>query len=217
MMYKIYKIYNVFSNKERKKIIKDCQPFLLTGSQLADYYNDIALGGGWAGNIKNAGFKGEITYFISDESYINNSTSLSTSIDYSFTNGLYILGSYLYNSNGFTDAEQFPVQYTLGSVTQNVLSPKNLMPSKNSYLIQTSGYITPAINSSLTLLYGEGINFFFISPNITYDINSSLDASVIGQFFFMNNNNEIPTNTGIVSNNSVNTINGYYARIKWSF
>ena len=184
---------------------------------LADYYNDIALGGGWAGNIKNAGFKGEITYFISDESYINNSTSLSTSIDYSFTNGLYILGSYLYNSNGFTDAEQFPVQYTLGSVTQNVLSPKNLMPSKNSYLIQTSGYITPAINSSLTLLYGEGINFFFISPNITYDINSSLDASVIGQFFFMNNNNEIPTNTGIVSNNSVNTINGYYARIKWSF
>mgnify|MGYP004248135439 CR=1 FL=1 len=92
---------------------------------LANYYDDIALGGGWAGNIKNAGFKGEITYFISDESYINNSTSLSTSIDYSFTNGLYILGSYLYNSNGFTDAEQFPVQYTLGAVTQNVLSPKN--------------------------------------------------------------------------------------------
>ena len=39
-MYKIYKIYNVFSNKERKKIIKDCQPLLLTGSQLADYYNE---------------------------------------------------------------------------------------------------------------------------------------------------------------------------------
>ena len=117
----------------------------------------------------------------------------------------------------FHQFQQFPVQYTLGSVTQNVLSPKNLMPTKNSYLIQTSGYITPAINSSLTLLYGEVINFFFISPNITYDINSSLDASVIGQFFFMNNNNEIPTNTGVVSNNSVNTINGYYARIKWSF
>ena len=33
----------------------------------------------------------------------------------------------------------------------------------------------------------------------------------------LDKNNEIPTNTGIVSNNSVNTINGYYARIKWSF
>ena len=140
---------------------------------LADYYNDIALGGGWAGNIKNAGFKGEITYFISDEASENNSTSLSTSIDYSFTNGLYILGSHLYNSNGYSD----PQQFELGAITQDVLSPKNLMPSKNSYLIQASAFITPAINTSFTFLYGQGINFFFFSPNITYDISSSLDAS----------------------------------------
>ena len=28
-----------------------------------NYFSDIALGLGWAGNIKNAGFKGEATYF----------------------------------------------------------------------------------------------------------------------------------------------------------
>ena len=181
---------------------------------LADYYNDIALGGGWAGNIKNAGFKGEITYFISDGDSENNSTSLSTSIDYSFTNGLYILGSHLYNSNGYSD----PQQFELGAITQDVLSPKNLMPSKNSYLIQASAFITPAINTSFTFLYGQGINFFFFSPNITYDISSSLDASIIGQFFYMNNDSDqstVPIWPEI--NNAISRINGYYARLKWSF
>ena len=181
---------------------------------LADYYNDIALGGGWAGNIKNAGFKGEITYFISDESSENNSTSLSTSIDYSFTNGLYILGSHLYNSNGYSD----PQQFELGEVTQDVLSPKNLMPSKNSYIIQASAFITPAINTSFTFLYGQGINFFFFSPNITYDISSSLDASIIGQFFYMNNDSDQAiAPIWPEANNTISRINGYYARLKWSF
>jgi len=181
---------------------------------IADYYNDIALGGGWAGNIKNAGFKGEITYFISDESSENNSTSLSTSIDYSFTNGLYILGSHLYNSNGYSN----PQQFELGAITQDVLSPKNLMPSKNSYLIQASAFITPAINTSFTFLYGQGINFFFFSPNITYDISSSLDASVIGQFFYMNNDSDQPmVPIWPEANNTISRINGYYARLKWSF
>ena len=175
---------------------------------LANYYDDIALGGGWAGNIKNAGFKGEITYFISEDSSEENSTSLSTSIDYSFKNGFYILASHLYNSNGFSDPQQFDLQ----SVTQNVLSPKNLMPSKNSFLIQASAFITPAINSSFTLLYGEGINFFFFSPNISYEINSSLDASIIGQFFYMDD--EFNPDMPVVI---LNRINGYYARLKWSF
>ena len=182
----------------------------------ANYYDAIALGGGWAGNIKNAGFKGEITYFISDDSSEVNSTSLSTSIDYSFKNGFYILGSHLYNSNGFSDPQEFNLQ----SVTQNVLSPKNLMPSKNSYLIQASAFITPAINASFTLLYGEGINFFFFSPNISYDINSSLDASIIGQFFYINDPvyNIIPdANNPENFNNPINKINGYYARLKWFF
>ena len=182
---------------------------------LANYYDDIALGGGWAGNIKNAGFKGEITYFISEDSSEKNSTSLSTSIDYSFKNGFYILASHLYNSNGFSD----PYEFNLQSVTQNVLSPKNLMPSKNSFLIQASKLITPAINSSFTLLYGEGINFFFFSPNISYEINASLDASIIGQFFYMDDefNPYIPIDTDVAPINTINKINGYYARLKWSF
>ena len=174
----------------------------------ANYYDDIAIGTGWAGNIKNAGFKGELTYFIIKNpqdifpSQQKNSISLSTSVDYSFKNGFYILGSYLYNSNGFSD----PSVFSLGSLTENVLSPKNLMPSKNSYLIQASKLITPAINSSLTILYGKGVNFMFISPNITYDINKSFDLNFVGQFFY-----------GEVDDDFQNLLKGVYLQIRYSF
>ena len=173
----------------------------------ANYYEDVALGGGWAGNLKNAGFKGEFTYFVAKNLLVDgvdqdNSISLSSSVDYSFKNGFYILGSYLYNSNGFSD----PSVFSLGSLTENVLSSKNLMPSKNSYLIQASKPITPAINSSLTLLYGQGVNFMFISPNITYDINKSFDLNFIGQFFY-----------GEMNGDFQNLMKGIYLQLRYSF
>ena len=96
----------------------------------ANYFDDLVLGGGWAGNIKNAGFKGELSYFINNN--FNNTLSLSTSLDYSFKNGYYLLGSYLYNSEG----SNTPGLLNFINITDNVLSPKNLMPSKNSYLLQ---------------------------------------------------------------------------------
>ena len=50
--------------------------------------SEIVLGGGWAGNIKKAGFKGELSYFINNN--FNNTLSLSTSLDYSFKDGYYL-------------------------------------------------------------------------------------------------------------------------------
>jgi hypothetical protein len=174
----------------------------------ANYYDDIAIGTGWAGNIKNAGFKGELTYFIVKNqqdifpSKQKNSTSLSSSIDYSFKNGFYILGSYLYNSNGFSDSNLF----NIALLTQTSLSAKNLIPSKNTYLLQLTKPVTPAINSSLTILYGQGVNFMFISPNVSYDISESFDFSVIGQFFYGEMNEEMQ-----------NLLKGVYLQLRYSF
>ena len=170
----------------------------------ANYYDqDFALGGGWAGNIRNAGFKGEVSYFLTKNPIPNeNSFSLSTSFDYSFKNGIYILGSYLFNSKGVSNSNIF----NLGAINENVLSPKNLMPSKNSYMIQTSKPISPAINSSLTFLYGQGINLLYISPNISYDINSDFDLNFIGQLFYAD-----------VNGNFKSIMNGIYLQLRYSF
>ena len=58
------------------------------------------LGGGWAGNLKTAGLKGEFSYFISEDH--KNSFALTGAMDYSFANSLYLNAGYLYNSNGET-------------------------------------------------------------------------------------------------------------------
>ena len=39
----MYKIHNVFSNKERKKLIKDVQPFLMDREQMNIHYNNTKL------------------------------------------------------------------------------------------------------------------------------------------------------------------------------
>ena len=36
-----------------------------------NYYNDLALGAGWAGNLKKSGLKGELTYFHPKENLVD--------------------------------------------------------------------------------------------------------------------------------------------------
>ena len=167
----------------------------------ANYFNDIVLGGGWAGNIKNAGFKGELSYFF-DKENIENSLSFSSSLDYSTKNGFYFLGSYLYNSNGMNESNFL----SLININANVLSPKNLMPSKHSYLLQVNKPISPPLNVSLNILYGKGIKLLYVSPSLTYDISSNLDAGVIVQYFYLDNFGDFK-----------NLLKGYYLQLKYSF
>ena len=167
----------------------------------ANYFNDIVLGGGWAGNIKNAGFKGELSYFF-DKENIENSLSFSSSLDYSTKNGFYFLGSYLYNSNGMNESNFL----SLININANVLSPKNLMPSKHSYLLQVNKPISPPLNMSLNILYGKGIKLLYVSPSLSYDISSNLDAGVIVQYFYLDNFGDFK-----------NLLKGYYLQLKYSF
>ena len=166
----------------------------------ADYFDDIVVGGGWAGNILKAGFKGETSYFINNNT--DNALSLSTSIDYSFKSGYYLLGSYLYNSQG----RNSPGLLNLINITDNVLSPRNLMPSKNSYLLQLSKPISPPLNASITIMYGAGINLLYLSPSISYDVSSRIDLNLIAQIFYLENNQKL-----------ANLIRGLYIQLKYSF
>ena len=70
---------------------------------LAGYaQGDLALGTGWAGNLGNASFKGEFSYFHkATETTVNfNYNNLllgAISVDYSFANSLYLNGSVMFN------------------------------------------------------------------------------------------------------------------------
>ncbi len=168
-----------------------------------NYYRDIILGMGWAGNIKNAGFKGEISYFHGwrDNRFINDAVSTSVTIDYSLKSGFYMAGSFLYNNIASN---------TIFSTTQlqsDNLSPKMLMPAKYTFMVQGQQQISPVVSANAALIYSPIVNLFVIAPTVSYSIATNLDFDVILQSYFANNAN----NKFAALGNSLNM------RIKWSF
>ncbi|NNF21535.1 MAG: hypothetical protein HKN67_06310, partial [Saprospiraceae bacterium] len=87
--------------------------------------NDIVLGTGWAGNLGNAGFKGEFSYFIPTKDNGPKDALLATiAFDYAFKNSLYLNLSVLFNSDGSSDSQNNPLLLaTSGLLTTRYLSP----------------------------------------------------------------------------------------------
>lgn len=165
------------------------------------FENNITLGTGWAGSIGLVGFKGEVTYFNPYDARKSNNISASTSFDYAFNSGFYILGTYLLNTSG----------------TNNVIDPNlpvfnepnaaYLMPAKHNMMFQGNYPISPIFNASLGVLYSCGINNFTLFPTLSYGLLTNLDFDIIGQFFWQETPSESFNNIG----------NVIYWRFKYSF
>jgi hypothetical protein len=146
------------------------------------YLQEIVAGGGWAGSIKQAGFKGEFTWFSGFDS-INPSFLISPSVDYTFKKGVYGALSFLYNSNGSGGNRLF--LFNTNSTSGN-LDVKKLMPNKYSVFTQVSGAFNPLVNGSLGLIYAVDLNGLFLMPSLAWSVKSNLEMMLLGQTFFSN-------------------------------
>ncbi|ARV14166.1 hypothetical protein [Polaribacter sp. SA4-12] len=144
------------------------------------YQKDWVVGAGWAGNLKNAGFKGEVSYFVPYEKYFNSQNILSTSfsVDYGFKNGLYMNGSVLYNSNA-NDASG-----SIGGLSYNNLSAKNLMPYKYSGFLQLAKEFNPIFKGTLSTIYSPTNHSVIVIPSLDYSIATNWELNFTGQSFF---------------------------------
>ncbi|MEL6922836.1 MAG: hypothetical protein AAFO94_02230, partial [Bacteroidota bacterium] len=139
---------------------------------------EMVLGGGWAGNLKNAGFKGELSYFQSFDETIDNSFAATLSADYSFKNGLYLSGGMLYNSNGELDR-------SITDLFSFELSAKNLYPYRYAFFLQGNGALSPLLSTGVALIYSPGsANALFINPNFTYSMSDDWNLDLVGQLVF---------------------------------
>lgn len=148
---------------------------------LAGVFNQhLVLGGGWAGAIKGAGFKGEWAYFYK---LGNNNNSLHSftgtiSLDYLFPSKTYLVTGFLYNSNGSLTAsstELFGYQP----------SAKNVYPYQYALFVTFSQPIKELFSVGLTAIYSPGESHsLFLTPNFAYTINEQWDVSLIGQVAF---------------------------------
>ncbi len=140
--------------------------------------NHLTLGGGWAGNLKNAGFKGEFTYFKGLESGLQEAFAATLGFDYSFSNATYINLGLLYNSLGSGAA---PV----GGLFTFELSARNLYPYRWAFFSQVSHPITPLLGGGLAVIYSPvSVHPLFLNPTLTYSIKENWDLDMVGQLVF---------------------------------
>jgi hypothetical protein len=168
---------------------------------------DLGLGTGWAGNIGNAGLKGELTYFhkvkaTSVNADYDNMFLAALSMDYSFPGSLYLNGSVMVNSQGSLHPEFGSIVFGLQPGTV-----RNLSPYKWSSFLQAGYQITPLIYSGLALIGYPGSDSFFLNPNVTFSVMQNLDLDLIGQLFYGRN----------AAGEFGSLLKAGYVRLKWSF
>ncbi len=166
------------------------------------FKQDIAFGFGWAGSIKTVGFKGEMTYFQPYKFDTLGQLSASATLDYSWPVGVYLMGTYLYNSTGVNH----PVNPSLIQVA-TIPDAKNLMPAKHNIMTSLSYQFSPIFAGALSMIYSFEINQYTIFPTLTFSLKQNLDLDLIAQVFFQ----EIP------GDKFDNIGNGIFWRLKWSF
>jgi len=161
---------------------------------------NLTLGGGWAGNVGNAGFKGELTYFLPTVEAAEEAFSATLGLDYSFSNALYANLGYLYNSEGSGSS-------SITNLFDFELSARNLYPYRHAVFAQASYPFTPLFNSSLALIYSPvRINALFANPTLTYSIKTNWDIDLIGQITF---NEE--------AEGYRSPLQAVFLRLKWSY
>lgn len=170
----------------------------LSGITEADY----VFGGGWAGNYKKAGFKGEMSYFLPKSVRLNSYENLSISIlaEQTFKNDWYVSIAGLFNSNPANNTNV--IEHNFNST----LSAKSLFPYRYSFYAAAIKTISPIMTLNLSTIYAPEKNTLILIPNYSWNIATDFDFDFTAQSFFTNQNNSYP-----------NSITQIYFRIRWSF
>lgn len=148
----------------------------------AYYRNRLAAGTGFAGNLFEAGLKGE-TMFYFGERHKNGDSNfnaiITLSLDYMFSSGLFVVTEALYNKDGGRDEFQ---------IFAEDLSPDN--PSFSTWQFSTQGTypIHPLVDGTLALIYYPDEDAVFIAPSMQWSVITDLDFLINAQFFLSGSN-----------------------------
>ncbi len=142
------------------------------------YRHRAALGMGWAGHIKGAGFKGEATWFYDlEKSYEpRGNVVLATGLDYVFGNGSFAVLEFLYNGGYSRSAiDRF--------IITQPLSADNIMFSKYAMTLNLQHPFSNILQGGLAFMALPDIDAVFLMPQISLSIMRNLDMECVGQVF----------------------------------
>jgi hypothetical protein len=166
------------------------------------YQTDYVVGGGWAGNIKEAGFKGEMSYFIPQKKALDTSQTFSFSImvDQTFKNNWYISLAGLYNNN---PSNIFAASST---ISNSNLSAKLLFPFRYNFYATFMKTISPIKSFNFSFIYSPEKNTLILVPTYAWNVATNFDLDFTVQSFFAEQTNSYK-----------NIASQFYIRGRWSF
>jgi hypothetical protein len=163
---------------------------------------DIVAGGGWAGSIEEAGFKGEFSYFHPQKKFLDTSGTLSFSImvDQTFKKDWYVTLSFLFNTN--------PDALINGSppVINSALTAKTLFPYRYTFFIQAVKSFTVISSLSCSVIYSPEKNSLILFPVFTWNAAKNFDVDLASQTFFASKPGDYKMQGA-----------AFYLRGKWNF
>lgn len=164
---------------------------------------DYVIGGGWSGQIADAGFNGEMSYFIEKDNYNNNNGIFVGSVgaNYTFTSGLFLMTEILFNSNGIWGKKN-----KLNNIFSLEYSAKNLSSSQLSIFYQIRYPLTSLISLSFASIINPTDYSLFTNPSFEFSLTENIYLLAAGQFFL----GEDFTEWGKLGK-------FFYLRLKWNF
>ncbi len=168
---------------------------------LAGYFNgeDLVVGTGWAGNIKGAGFRGELTWFHSLENSHDEEFMMTIGGDYSFKNSLYVGLEFLYSNIDYGD-------FSFGDYYFTQLNVKNIAFTDLSIFGQVRYQFTPLFSGTFAGMYFPSEKGFYLGPMLDYSLLENVTFSFIFQHF-----------QGKFGDNTVSKNTFVFLRLKWNF
>lgn len=181
------------------RFLKSSTDFQVLGGRAG---KDYVLGGGWAGDIKGGGFRGELSYFLprsktngSEEAFV-----ASVSGDYTLKNSLFLHSAILFNSNGETGKAGGR------SFFDQNLSAKMLSMGMFNLFGQASYPFTPLFSGNFSGMLNPLDGSSFFGPALTYSLGDNLEIMVNSQLFFGQEGTEYGDYGKAI-----------YGRLKWTF
>ncbi|MFH5883269.1 hypothetical protein ACG2F4_03075 [Halalkalibaculum sp. DA3122] len=169
---------------------------------VAGHYLEYAvLGAGWAGYLRDSGFKGELTYFHPEDRFFGDTGHFTATagIDYMLDNGVYLQGELLYNG-GYRRQ---------GAALQELTRPPsadNLFIARSAFFLNGSYQLHPLVSGNLGFMGSFDRSIFILIPQISVSLAENFDFLVLSQLL-----------KGSVLDGLTETPNLLFFRLKWSY
>jgi len=147
---------------------------LIAGSERSS----AVIGGAWAGQIRDAGFRGEYLYADPGEAsdYAGPFTVPAASIAYTFPNSFFVHGGVLYNSAGTT--EDAGGERLLQAIRRNELSP-----ARASVFGEVAYNLSPLVRGNLSGILNPFDHSWYLGPALNWSVAANIDFSATALLF----------------------------------